>query len=51
MNQFWLPTDDDSGGGYMSMNALEDMQDGKYVHPSINARYYRLKIRDRIRLA
>ena len=30
-------------------DALEDIWDGNNVHPNINARYSRLKIRDRIR--
>ena len=33
------------------MNALEDIWDGNYVYPDINARYDRLKTRDRIKKA
>ena len=42
-------TDDDSYDVSMSTNALEDIQDGKYVYPYINARYSRFKIHDCIR--
>ena len=35
----------------ISMNDLEDIRDGNYVHPNINARYARLKICDHIRQA
>ena len=31
------------------MNALEDIWDGSKIHPEINARYARFKIRDHIR--
>ena len=44
-------TDYDSDDGYICMNALEEIWDENYVHPDINARYARLKIRDRIRQA
>ena len=43
--------DDNSDYRYISMNALEDIRDGNYVHPDINARYSRLKIFKRIRRA
>ena len=35
---------DDSDEGYISMNSLEDIPDGNYVHPDINARDDRFKI-------
>ena len=41
--------DDDSDNGYISTNYLKDIQDGSQIHPGINARYVRLKIRDRIK--
>ena len=31
------------------MNDIKDIQDGSQIHPEINARYDRLKIRDRIK--
>ena len=42
-------TDNDYYDLYTRTYALEDIQYGKYVHPNINARDTRLKIRDRIR--
>ena len=44
-------TDDDSDEGSISKDALEDIQDGNYIHTDINAIYARLKIRDRIKQA
>ena len=44
-------TDDESDDGSISMNTIEDIQDGKYVHPDINARYAIFKVRDCIRQA
>ena len=41
-------TYDDSDDGYISMNVLEDIWDGSYIHPDINAIYVRLKICDHI---
>ena len=43
--------DDNYDNKSISKNSLEDIWDGNYVHPCINARNSRLKIRDRIRLA
>ena len=42
-------TDDDSYGGYLSTNSLEEIWGGKYIHPCINARGDIFKIRERIR--
>ena len=42
-------TDDGFGDGSISMNYLEEIGDGNYVHTYINSRDARLKIRDRIR--
>ena len=44
-----LSTDDESDDKYISTNSLKEIWRGNYVHPEINARYARLKIRDRIR--
>ena len=33
-------------GEYISIDGLKEIWDGNYVHPSINARYARLKICD-----
>ena len=44
-------TDDDYDDGYISIEAPEDIRDGKHVHTYINARYARLKIREHIRQA
>ena len=41
-------TDNDSVGGSISTNTLEDMWDGNYVNPDNNATDSRLKMRDRI---
>ena len=54
MNQFSdsideLSTDVESDGGYISTNALKDIQGGSQIHPEINARDFRLKIRDPIK--
>ena len=35
--------------GSISIDALEDIQGGSQIHPDTNARYSRLKIRDRIK--
>ena len=43
------PIDGDSYDGYISTNDLEYIRDGIQIRPDINARYSRLKIRDRIR--
>ena len=40
---------DNSDGESISMDALEEIQGGNYVHPNINERDTRLSIRDRIR--
>ena len=42
-------TDDDSDDLSISTNDLEDIWDGNYVHPGINERDARLKIRYHIR--
>ena len=34
-------TDDDYDEGYMITDALEDIQDGNYIHLEIRARYAR----------
>ena len=39
----------DSYDGYISTNSIEEIWDGNYVHPDINARDARLKISNRIR--
>ena len=44
-------TDDDYDDVSLSKNAIEDIWDEKRAHLDINARYYRLKIRDNIRQA
>ena len=44
-------TNNDSDDGYISTNTLEEIWDGNYIHPDINKRYPRLKIRDHIRKA
>ena len=44
-----LFADNDSDDGYISMNALEDIQDRSQIHPDINVRYALLKIRDHIK--
>ena len=53
MNQFSsideLSTDNDCDDGYISKNALEEIKDGSKMHPLINVRDYRLKIRDHIK--
>ena len=41
-------TDDDSNNVSVCTDAVENIQYGKHVHPDINARYSRLKTRDRI---
>ena len=40
-----------SNNKYISVDDIEDIQDVIYVHPNINARDTRLKIRDPIRQA
>ena len=42
---------DNYSDGYISTKALEDIWDGNYVHPYINARDSRFRICDRIRQA
>ena len=44
-----LSTNNDSDDESISMNALEEIWYGSQIHPEINARYARFKIRDRIR--
>ena len=44
-----LSTDDDSDDGYVSTNNLKDVYDGIQVHPELNERDAKLKIRDRIK--
>ena len=41
--------EDNSDDESISTNALEDIRDGKHVHPDINARDATLIINDRIR--
>ena len=43
-----LSKDDGSDDGSISMNTLGEIWGGNYVHPDINTRDARLKIRDRI---
>ena len=43
--------EDNSDGKSISKNALGDIWDGKHVHPNINARDARLRIRYQIRKA
>ena len=40
--------ENDSDEKYISMDDPEDIRDGNYVHPNINARYSRFKICDSI---
>ena len=42
-------TDNNSDDRYISTNSLKKIRDGNYGHADINARYTRLKIRDRIK--
>ena len=42
-------TGDDADDGSISMHALGDIWYGNQIHPEINARDSRLKIRDRIK--
>ena len=42
-------TDDEYDDRYISTNTLGDIRDGNYVHPDINTRDTRFKIRDCIR--
>ena len=44
-------TDDYSNNGYIITNSPKDIQDGNYVHPKINTRDDRLKIRELIKQA
>ena len=44
-------TEYNSDEKYISTNALEEIWDRKHVHPNINARYFRLILRDQIRKA
>ena len=39
-------TYDDSDHSYISINALEDIQDGSQIHPDLNAKYAILKMLD-----
>ena len=41
--------DNDSDNGYISTNALEEIQDGNYLHTDINTRDTILQIHDHIR--
>ena len=41
--------EDNSDDEYISIDDIEEIRDGRYVHPKINARDARLKIYDRIR--
>ena len=43
--------DNDYDDRSISMNYLEDIWDGSYIHPDINTRYARLKIRNHIKQA
>ena len=42
-------TDNESDKEYISMNSLEDIQDGSQIHPYINAIYAKFKIYEHIR--
>ena len=44
-----LSTDNDSEEGSISTDALGDIWDGSQIHPKINTRYDKFKIRDLIR--
>ena len=44
-----LSIDDDSDELYIGSNYIEDIRDGRHIHQEINARYYILKIRYRIK--
>ena len=42
-------TDNDYDDGSISTNYLEDIRGGSQIHPELNTRYSRLKIRDCIK--
>ena len=44
-----LSIESDFDYGSINMITLEDIKDGSQIHPEINSRYARLKIRDCIR--